>query len=168
MAKRHPNHRLVKIHRNYTVAEIADLFHVHKNTVRLWITDGLPTCDHRRPTLVVGHHLAAFLWDRRVRKKQPCGPGRLYCIRCRLPKIPAGGLTNYLPITEKTGNLSAICPDCDSMMYRRVSLASLSVVLRTVQSLLAQERELLINSYQPTLNSVLREERVNDATQCEQ
>ena len=33
MAKRHPNHRQVKIHRNYTVEEIASLFGIHKNTV---------------------------------------------------------------------------------------------------------------------------------------
>ena len=26
MRKRHPNHRLVKIHRSYTVEEIAELF----------------------------------------------------------------------------------------------------------------------------------------------
>ena len=30
---RHPNHRLVKTHRTYTVEEIASLFHVHRNTV---------------------------------------------------------------------------------------------------------------------------------------
>ena len=34
MRKRHPNHRLVKIHRSYTVEEIAELFAIHKNTVR--------------------------------------------------------------------------------------------------------------------------------------
>jgi hypothetical protein len=34
---RYPNYRLVKIHRNYTVEEIARLLKVHKNTVRGWI-----------------------------------------------------------------------------------------------------------------------------------
>ena len=42
MAKRHPNHRQVKIHHNYTVEEIASLFGIHKNTVREWIKAGLP------------------------------------------------------------------------------------------------------------------------------
>jgi len=36
MAKRlNPN--LAKIHRNYTVEEVALLFSVHKNTVRSWV-----------------------------------------------------------------------------------------------------------------------------------
>ena len=39
---RHPNYRLVKIHRNYTVEEIACLLSVHKNTVRNWFKTGLP------------------------------------------------------------------------------------------------------------------------------
>jgi transposase len=42
MAKR-PNPNLAKIHRNYTVEEVANLFSVHKNTVRLWVKDGLAT-----------------------------------------------------------------------------------------------------------------------------
>ena len=41
MRKRHPNPRLVKIHRNYTVEEIATLFGIHKNTVRDWVKAGL-------------------------------------------------------------------------------------------------------------------------------
>ena len=34
MGYRHPNPRLVKGHRNYSVEEIARLFALHKNTVR--------------------------------------------------------------------------------------------------------------------------------------
>ena len=44
MSKR-PNPNLAKIHRNYTVEEVADLFSVHKNTVRLWVKNGLATND---------------------------------------------------------------------------------------------------------------------------
>jgi hypothetical protein len=33
MRKRHPNHRLVKSHRNYTVEEITRLLGKHENTV---------------------------------------------------------------------------------------------------------------------------------------
>ena len=45
MAKRHPNYRLVKIHRSYTVEEAAGSLGVHKNTVREWVKVGLPTSD---------------------------------------------------------------------------------------------------------------------------
>ena len=43
-----PNPRLAKIHRSYTVDEIATLYGVHRNTVRAWIARGLATVDQRR------------------------------------------------------------------------------------------------------------------------
>ena len=128
MPKRHPNHRRVKIHRNYTAQDIAYLFGIHKNTVRSWVKEGLPTCDGKRPALIVGHDLVAFLKARRAKKKLPCQPGEIYCVRCRSPKAPAGNMADCLPVTQVIGNLEAICPDCGSMMYRRVSLAKLPLV----------------------------------------
>jgi Helix-turn-helix domain len=125
MRKRHPNHRRVKLHRNYTVGEIADLFGAHKNTVRAWVRAGLPTCDSNRPVLVLGRDLVAFLQARRARSKQPCRPGEIYCVRCRAPKFPAGEMADYQPVTETIGNLEAICPDCNCIINRRVNLAKL-------------------------------------------
>lgn len=123
MKKRHPNHRLVKIHRTYAVEEVARLFGIHKNTVRRWVKEGLATIDDKRPTLILGHVLVAFLHARRLKNKQTCKPGELYCVKCRTPKLPAGNMADYSPITEKFGNLVAICPDCSSLMNRRVSMA---------------------------------------------
>src|SRR5262249_62112111 len=89
MGSRHPNPRLVKIHRNYSVEDIARLFDVHKNTVRSWLKQGLATIDDRRPTLILGRELLRFLQERRQQAKQSCGPGRIYCIECRAPKLHA-------------------------------------------------------------------------------
>ncbi len=125
MAKRFANHRLVKIHLNYTVEEIALLLKVHKNTVRSWIKDGLPTCDDRRPVLVLGVQLAEFLKGRRTKNKQPCGFGQLFCFRCRAPRFPAGSMAECMRVTEKIGHLQAICRICYSMMNLRISLARL-------------------------------------------
>ena len=69
MARRHPNPRLAKIHRSYTVEEIASLYGLHRNTVREWIKRGLPVCDDRRPQLVLGRDLAKFLETRRTRNR---------------------------------------------------------------------------------------------------
>ncbi len=155
MGKRHPNHRLVKIHRSYTVEEIAELFGIHKNTVRRWVKDGLATIDDKRPMLVLGHVLVAFLQARRAKNRQPCKPGELYCVRCRSPKSPAGDMAEYSPITEKVGNLIAICPDCDAIMNRRVSLTKIGQIRGKVDISFPEAVRHLIDSTNPTVNSDL-------------
>jgi hypothetical protein len=124
MRKRHPNHRLVKVHRSYTVEEAARLLGTHKNTVRTWVKAGLPICDSRRPTLILGR----FLQIRRRKNKRPCQPDEMYCLRCRAAKRPAGSMADYQPITVSLGNLSGICPDCEGMMYRRTSIGKLAAI----------------------------------------
>ena len=155
MGKRHPNYRLVKIHRSYAVEEIAKLFGIHKNTVRCWVKDGLATIDDKRPMLILGHVLVAFLQVRRAKNKQTCKPGELYCVRCRVPKSPAGDMAEYSPITEKFGNLVAICPDCDAIMNRHVSLAKIEQICGKMDISFPEKVRQLIESANPTVNSDL-------------
>jgi hypothetical protein len=153
MHKRRPNHRLVKIHRSYTVEETAMLFGIHKNTVRAWIKAGLPPCDDRRPILILGQELASFLQLRRANKKRPCGSGEVYCMRCRAPRTPAGDMAEYQPKTESLGNLVGICPRCEAMMYRRVSVAKLPQVRGNLDITIAQAERRVSESRTPTVNS---------------
>jgi len=125
MGYRHPNPRLVKVHRNYSVEEIARLFGLHKNTVRNWLRQGLAAIDDQRPTLILGRELSRFLQDRRQKAKQVCGPGRIFCIACRAPKMPAGNMAECIPIGASAGNLCGICPDCDRLIYRRLNLSKI-------------------------------------------
>jgi integrase/recombinase XerD len=50
MANRRIDPRRIKIHRSCTVEEWAEILGTHKNTVRRWVSQGLPTVDGRRPT----------------------------------------------------------------------------------------------------------------------
>lgn len=156
MSKRHPNPRLAKIHRNYTVDEVASLFGIHRNTVREWVKRGLPTSDDRRPILILGRALMTFLQAKRAKNKQPCQPGEIYCVRCRMPKAPAGEMAEYKPLTSTLGNLIGICPACDSMMYRRVNLAKLTQVSANLDVTLPQALLHIGESPQPFVNSDLR------------
>src|SRR5579862_9201811 len=99
MRKHRTDYRLVKIHLNYTVGEVARLLSIHKHTVRAWVASGLPICDGKRPMLILGRELRAHLKARRTRNKQPCKPGEIYCVRCRAPKRPALDMADYEPIT---------------------------------------------------------------------
>lgn len=154
--KRHPNCRRVKIHRSYTVEDIASLLEVHKNTVRQWIKAGLPTIDDRRPKLILGRQLIAFLQARRASKKRGCHSGEIFCVRCRAPKFPAAGIAEYRPINEKIGNLAAICPDCHSMIYRCVSIMRLGEVRGEMDITFPQALQHLREISEPTVNSDLK------------
>ena len=128
MGTRHPNYRRIKIHRTYTVDEIAHLFQMHPNTVRAWSKQGLQPIDDRRPILFKGDVLAAFLRARRERARRPCGPGEIYCLPCRRSKRPAGGIVEYTSCSPTAGNLRGICPTCHRAIHRRVSREKLSIV----------------------------------------
>lgn len=158
MATRHPNHRLAKIYRNYTVEEVASLCGVHRNTVREWIKRGLPTIDHRRPRLILGRDLAAFLQARRLKNKRACQPGEIYCVRCRAPRNPAGDMAELRPVTTTLGNLIGICPSCESLMYRRVNVAKLPQILGKLDITVPQALPHINESPQPSVNSDLRHE----------
>ena len=77
MKKRLHNPNLAKIHRNYTVEEVADLYDVFKGTVRAWIIAGLPVINDKRPMLILGSDLVAFHQSRRMKNKQQCKPALL-------------------------------------------------------------------------------------------
>ena len=103
--------------------DIARLFDVHKNTVRSWLKQGLAAIDDRRPILILGQELSRFLRERRQKAKKTCGPGRIYCIACRAPKLPALKMADCTATGPLAGSLCGICPDCGRLIYRRVNLA---------------------------------------------
>lgn len=155
MKKRSHNYRRIKIHRSYTVEEIASLFSIHKNTVRVWIKEGLRTTDNKRPMLIQGRDLAAFLQARRVKNKKKCNHGEMYCVRCHAPRTPAENMVDYQSINEKIGNLIAICSCCHSIMNRRVSLANLKHVLGKMIITLPPALQHIDDRNQPSINSDL-------------
>jgi hypothetical protein len=140
MGYRRPNPRLVKVHRNYSVEDISRLFGIHKNTVRSWMKQGLKAIDDRRPTLILGRELSRFLHDRRQNAKQSCGPGRIFCIACRAPKVPAGNMAECTRTGPLAGNVCGICPDCHRLIYRRVNLAKIDAIRGELEITFTQPR----------------------------
>ena len=156
MGKRSHNPHRVKIHFNYTVEEVASLFDVHKTTVREWIKAGLPSLDDKRPKLILGPDLFAFLQVKRTKNKRPCQPGEMYCVKCRTAKIPAENMMEYQPRTETQGNLFGICPDCGTGMNQFANLAKLEQMKGQMAITVAGEVQRLIDRGQPPVNSDFR------------
>lgn len=129
MAGRRVNPRAVKLHRSYSVSELAACFGVHKNTVRHWQRNGLQPLDGGRPVLFQGAIVRTFLAARNASRKRPCPPGTLFCFRCREPRPPALGMVDYMSINAKSGNIRAICATCETVMHRRASKDALASIL---------------------------------------
>lgn len=153
MGIRHPNHRLVKKHLTYSVEEVATLLGPHRNTVREWLRNGLPVIDQRRPQLIHGKDLVAFLLARRKSNKRPLQPGQLYCLRCREGRIPRGNAAVYQAQTPRLGNLVGVCPVCETRMFRRVNPAKMAQVICQLKVTMPQALEHINESDQPSVNS---------------
>jgi hypothetical protein len=119
------NPNLAKIHRSYTVGEVADLFSIHKNTVRMWIKEGLPINDDKRPMLILGSALKLYLQSKRKRNKRKCQPFEIFCVRCRIPQIPAGNMVDFESTNGNHGCLIGLCPSCDGIINKFFKTAQL-------------------------------------------
>ena len=152
MAKRlNPN--LVKIHRNYTVEEVANLFSVHKNTVRAWIKNGLATNDDKRPVLILGSELKIYLQAKRQSNKRKCHPFEIYCVRCRVPQIPAENMVDFEPDNLTTGRLIGLCPECGCIINKFFSIAKLDQIKDRLDITLPKALKHINESVNPPLNS---------------
>jgi hypothetical protein len=152
MKKRLHNPNLAKIHRSYTVDEVASLYGVFKGAVRRWIEAGLPVLNDKRPMLILGSDLAAFHRTRRTKNKQTCKPGEIYCVRCRAPKVPAGDMADCIRVNDKIWNLVAICPDCDTLMHQRIGLVKLELIRGKMDIALPQAQRHIVDSEQASVN----------------
>lgn len=123
MRRRRIDPRRIKIHFSYTIEEAARALAVHKNTVRAWIREGLPVADERRPLVITGGAIRAFLNERLQARKRPLAPGEFYCLRCRDRTRPFDEMVDLVPDGTGLGTLHGLCPVCACLIYRRVSIA---------------------------------------------
>jgi excisionase family DNA binding protein len=134
MSRTRLNPRLAKLHRSYTVEEVARLYGLHRNTVRSWIKrDGLPTIDGGRPVLIRGADLRVFLDTRRRAAKRPCPPGTLYCFKCRAPRAPALGMADFVVGERRAGNIAALCETCGASVHRGARRSALAAILPGIE-----------------------------------
>ena len=155
MAKRlNPN--LAKIHRNYTVEEVANLFSVHKNTVRAWIKNGLATNDDKRPVLILGSELKNYLQEKRQNNKNKCRVFEIYCVRCRVPQLPAENMVDFEPLNLISGRLIGLCPNCGCIINKFFSIAKLDQVKDKLDITLPKALKHINKSVNPLLNSAFK------------
>lgn len=121
------NPRAVKIHRTYTVDEIASLFGKHKRTVGEWFNVGLSPIDDRRPALVLGLELRRFIESRMRAAKRPCRLDQMFCFRCHTPQTPIGLSVELVSLRAGQFSLRGRCPVCETSLFRHIRAADLQL-----------------------------------------
>src|SRR5262245_61992100 len=97
MANRRYSARRIKKLRTYNVREAAKATGATPGTVCQWHKSGLEAVAGIYPLIFRGADIIAFLKARDERRKRPCGPGRMLCLRCKEPKTPAFGEAEFWP-----------------------------------------------------------------------
>jgi len=120
--RRRYNVNLIKLSCSYDPAEVAKLLGIHRNTVRHWLKGGLTPLDNRRPILVSGAALKAFIRTGQQARRQKCAPGEFFCFRCRAPRRPWGGLADFSVFNEKIVKAVAFCSVCETAMHRTIQV----------------------------------------------
>ena len=119
--------RRIKENYTYTLEQIADLFGIDLMTVRRWVRhDGLARIPKIRPYMVHNSALKAFLHKRQSARKQKCGPGEVYCLKCRCPRIPEKGTGRATIQPNNCMRFQARCGTCGSKMNRVIKAAEWS------------------------------------------
>tara|TARA_R110002020_G_scaffold198830_9_gene400161 strand:+ start:39887 stop:40369 length:483 start_codon:yes stop_codon:yes gene_type:complete len=157
MARHRPNRRAIKLHYNFTSEEAARELGVSKGTVLRWLKDGLPHLAEQRPYLILGADLRDFL-QKRNKPKQHCELHQCFCFRCQEPKAAAGGMVDYIPRTALSGQISAICTDCGTIMNKAFSAAKLPLLERQAEVSFPQGQPRLIDRGKPRGNDHFNKE----------
>lgn len=121
MAKR-VSARRIKIHRQYTYEAAADTLGVTPHTVRAWRAVGLAVMDSQKPHLILGSELKRFIESRAPKSAPKLALDQFYCMSCRAPRAPYGGMADYMPINPARGRLIALCGTCETVCNKFVSL----------------------------------------------
>lgn len=134
MAKKISTRGLRK-HRIYRIDEAARCLGVCKATVRRWVSDGLPAVSDKRPFLIRGADLIAFLNARKAKRRR-CDLGECFCVKCRAPKRPIAHGAHITLSRAGRPQLRGECADCGTSMMkpvRRAETANLAALLADSQ-----------------------------------
>ena len=122
--------RRIKTKYSYTIDEAARTLNVHTNTVRHWARrGGLPLMDGTRPHLILGAALVDFLKSKRIALKRKCGPGEMYCLKCRAPRGADANKIEQCRMPPGRTRIVSCCSTCGTAMHRFVADRELSAVL---------------------------------------
>lgn len=143
--KRTYNTSLIKKTVSYSLYDIAELYHIHRATVRSWLKQGLKRIDDKRPFLVNGAELEVFLKTRQSKRKHKCQPDELYCCRCRKPRQAKNNTVILKKLNQKVGRLQGRCTECGSRTNKAISLKKIDNLKDIFTTITSHETNLTVS-----------------------
>lgn len=126
------NIRMIKATLSYSIPEAAAVCRVHKRTVEEWLrTGGLKKIDDRRPFLIRGTALIAFLKERQKDRKRPCKTDELFCLRCAAPQRSRDNVVDIKILSKGKLMIIGCCRQCGKTIYKAGSVKRLNEIRQT-------------------------------------
>ncbi len=128
------NWHALKAHRVYTIQEVCAALHCGTTTLqKILDEEQVPVTSDVTPALVVGADLIPAL--RKHSKVQAMQLGQMFCLSCKQPSFPAGGMVEDISKPHQPLLFQAICLHCCGIMCRRVAQDQRDSFLEAAQRL---------------------------------
>ena len=150
--KRTYNTNLIKETLSYSTNDIAKRFSIHKRTVQEWYRAGLPRIDNRKPSLVLGADLKAFLKARLNKRKSKCQKNELYCMKCKAPRQSRNNTVDIRFLSKTRMMIIGLCVECNTKTNKVDSTKNLTEIPKIFAIQQIHNRD-LIGSDIPSLNT---------------
>ena len=148
----------ISYYKCYSVPEVGLLIKRSEKTVFTFIKDGLKLIDDKKPFLIRGQDLIAYLRQINGRKKCPTEFNEMYCPKCREARTPKA---KEITITPDFGiKAKGICPICKTVMnknYKTDALSDLKRLFKIVGKLCISDSDNTAENFQITMQDNRRE-----------
>ena len=122
----------IRVHRQYTYEQAADVMGISAATVRRWRSEGLEVFDGKVPHLIVGAVLKEFVGQKNAKTGPKMPSDNFLCMTCGAHRGAYGGMADYWPKTDKTGYLKTLCDVCEGPCSKLASKAKLNELGKTL------------------------------------
>ena len=144
----------------YTVEDICNLFssrHLHAQTVRKWIKNGLPVIDGSKPALIYGDDLKDFLGKVNDNNHLSLNFDEFYCFSCKEAHIPLGRKV-YVEQNGSFIKVKGLCPKKHTIMNRSYKLADYPELKKIFE---LEDMARLYDSINPALDTQIQDNQQN-------
>lgn len=149
----------IKSHRVYCVWDVSDALGCHRQTVIRWIKGGgLEADTSRKPWLIDGRDLKAFLGVRQIKARCKLALHHCYCLGCKGPREPDGKIADYIQQTPDSGRLTGLCPECGALMHKIVKRGDLEAIRAKIDVTVQRASPRLVSRSEPRSNVTLQQE----------